>query len=118
MNEETRELKVIVDHRERRSGIIIDLGKKGFNVEVRQLPVADFIIQTKDRNGTIHSLGIEKKTQLDFLSSIMDKRLMKQLVELKKNFTLQLIKITVLSDNMFSGTPVEVALCCVMNFSW
>tara|TARA_Y100000310_G_scaffold216585_2_gene217615 strand:- start:4283 stop:4957 length:675 start_codon:yes stop_codon:yes gene_type:complete len=86
-------MEVTVDHREKRSGIIIDLGKKGFDVNVKQLPVADFIIETKDRDGTIHTLGIEKKTQEDFLNSIMDKRIIRQLMELKKNFTLQLLII-------------------------
>jgi ERCC4-type nuclease len=84
-------MKIIVDHRERKSGITIDLAKKGFDVEVKQLISADFIIETKDKRGNIHTLGIEKKTQLDFLNSIMDKRILKQLIELKKNFSLQLL---------------------------
>ncbi len=86
-------MKVLVDHRERKSGITIDLAKKGFDVEIKQLPSADFVIQTKDSSGNIHTLGIEKKTQVDFLNSIMDKRILKQLIELKKNFSLQLLII-------------------------
>jgi len=86
-------VKILVDHRERRSGIIVDLAKKGFDVEVRQLPIADFIIETKDHEGVVHSLGIEKKTQEDFLSSIMDKRILRQLLELKKTFSRQLLII-------------------------
>jgi Fanconi anemia group M protein len=86
-------MKIIVDTRERKSGITIDLAKKGFDVEVKQLLSADFIIKTKDKSGKIHTVGIEKKTQLDFLNSIMDKRILKQLLELKKNFTMQLLII-------------------------
>ena len=86
-------MKILVDHRERRSGIIIDLAKKGFDVDVKQLSIADFIIETKDHEGNIHSLGIEKKTQEDFLNSIMDKRILRQLLELKKTFSRQLLII-------------------------
>lgn len=83
--------KVIVDHRERASGIIAELGKRDLDVEVRSLVTADFIIETKDKNGIIHNVGIEKKTQIDFLNSIIDKRLLSQLVILKENFSLPLL---------------------------
>ena len=90
---EKQSLRIIVDHRERPSGIIKELGKQGFDVEIKQLPVADFVVETKDKDGIIHSLGIEKKTQVDFLHSIMDKRLMQQLIRLKENFTIPLLVI-------------------------
>ena len=86
-------MKIIVDHRERKSGIIVDLAKKGFEVDVKQLPMADFIIETKDHEGNIHSLGIEKKTQEDFLNSMVDKRILRQLLELKRTFSRQLLVI-------------------------
>tara|TARA_Y100000310_G_scaffold322163_1_gene380852 strand:- start:3434 stop:4105 length:672 start_codon:yes stop_codon:yes gene_type:complete len=86
-------MEITVDHREKKSGIIVDLAKKGFDVEIRQLQIADFILKTKDKDGNIHALGIEKKTQLDFLNSIMDKRIHRQLFELKKNFSKQLLII-------------------------
>lgn len=86
-------MKILVDHRERKSGIIVDLAKKGFDVKMKQLEVADFIIETKDIKGNVHALGIEKKTQADFLNSIMDKRILRQLLELKRNFTKQLLII-------------------------
>ncbi len=86
-------MKIIVDHRETRSGIISDLGKKGFEVEKKALEVADFILETSDLQGNTHALGIERKTQEDFLNSIMDKRILRQLVELKRNFTKQLLII-------------------------
>ncbi len=86
-------MKILVDHREKKSGIVIDLAKKGFDVKMKQLEVADFIIETKDIKGNVHALGIEKKTQVDFLNSIMDKRILRQLLELKRNFTKQLLII-------------------------
>ncbi len=85
--------KIIIDHRERSSGIIPELGKRGFDIEVQQLIVADFIVQTRDSNGIIHNVGIEKKTQTDFLSSIIDKRIIGQLVALKENFSVPLLII-------------------------
>ncbi|MDP3917511.1 MAG: ERCC4 domain-containing protein [Nanoarchaeota archaeon] len=86
-------MKIIVDVREKKSGIIVDLAKKGFDVDLKQLPFADYIIETKDRDGNVHSLGVEKKTQSDFLSSIVDKRILRQLLDLKKNFSRQLLII-------------------------
>lgn len=86
-------MKIIVDYREKKSGIIFDLGKKGFDVEKRSLEVADFILETKDMQGNVYALGIERKTQEDFLNSIMNKRILRQLVELKRNFSKQLLII-------------------------
>lgn len=84
---------IIIDHRERSSGIIKELAKRKLDVKVKQLVTADFIIQTKDSNGVIHNVGIEKKTQTDFLNSIIDKRIIKQLITLKENFSVPLIII-------------------------
>lgn len=86
-------MKITVDYREKKSGIIFDLGKKGFDVEKRSLEVADFILETKDMQGNVYALGIERKTQEDFLNSIMNKRILRQLVELKRNFSKQLLII-------------------------
>jgi len=58
-------MKIIVDYRERKSGIIRDLASKGFEVDVKALPMADFIVETKDKEGKVHTLGIEKKTQVE-----------------------------------------------------
>ncbi len=85
--------KIIVDHRERSSGIIPELGKRDLEVEVQQLIAADFIVQTKDANGVIHNVGVEKKTQTDFLNSIIDKRIIGQLIALKENFSVPLLII-------------------------
>lgn len=85
--------KIFVDHRERYSGIIPELAKRGLDVEVQQLITADFIVQTKDANGIIHNVGIEKKTQSDFLNSIIDKRIIRQLMTLKENFSIPLLII-------------------------
>jgi len=85
--------EIIIDHRERNSGIKKELIKKGFDVKEKQLISADFIVPTKDINENIIHLGIERKTINDFLNSIIDKRIMQQLIDLKENFTLPLLII-------------------------
>jgi len=84
---------IIVDQRERPSGIVAELVKKKLDVEVRQLVSADVILQTKDRENNIVTVGIEKKTQSDFINSIIDKRIIQQLIVLKEQFTVPLLVI-------------------------
>ena len=83
--------KIIVDHREKSSGIHKELIKRGLDVEEKQLEVADFIIQSKTLDGKIVNIGIEKKTLNDFLNSIADKRLIRQLINLKDNFDISIL---------------------------
>ena len=86
-------MQIILDHRERSSGIKKELIKQGLEVIEKQLAYADFIIETKDLNKKILTVGIEKKTINDFLNSIIDKRLINQIIELKKNFDISLLII-------------------------
>ena len=92
---------IIVDQRERTSGIVKELVKKNIKIEIRQLVIADFVIQTKDLEGKIIDVGIERKTINDFLNSIIDKRLLTQLIALKENFQLPLLIIEG-SENIYS----------------
>lgn len=93
--------KIIIDHRERSSGIIRELGRRGIDIEVKQLVVADFVLQTKDREGNIQTIGIEKKTQQDFINSMIDKRILSQLVSLRENFQFPLLIIEG-SENIYA----------------
>lgn len=92
--------KIIVDHREDKE-IIRELTKQGLDLEIKQLAVADFIIQTKDNEGSIKDLAIERKTQMDFINSIIDKRIFTQLINLKEYYPLQLLIIEG-SRNLFA----------------
>lgn len=94
-------MKIIVDHREKPSGIIKELAKKGFDIEAKQLVAADYILETKDRNDNILTVGIERKTQSDFLNSIIDKRIIQQLMYLKENFSVPLLIIEG-SENIYT----------------
>ncbi len=79
-------IEIIADHRERNSGIIKELVKFGFKVDVKQLLAADYIVQTKDLGGNIINVAVERKNQQDFFNSIIDKRILSQLLEMKNHF--------------------------------
>ncbi len=76
-------IKIIADSREKGSGIIKKLADLNLNIEVKHLEIADYIVSER--------VGIEFKTKPDFINSIIDKRLLQQIRELKKNFERPLI---------------------------
>ena len=76
-------MKIYLDHREPKEFEKF-LAKNEIPYEIKQLPAADF---------AIGNIGIERKTQLDFLNSIIDKRILNQLINLKENFEVQLLII-------------------------
>ncbi len=84
--------KILVDHRESKD-IIKEIIKEDIEIEKRQLDIADFIIQTKNLDNKIQTVGIERKTTQDLLNSIIDKRLITQLMVLKENFDIALLII-------------------------
>ncbi|MBU0962975.1 MAG: hypothetical protein KKD48_03665 [Nanoarchaeota archaeon] len=73
---------LIIDHRERE--IIRELSKRKVKFDIRQLITADLIIGY---------IGIERKTQQDFINSMIDGRLIEQLILLKENFDIPLLII-------------------------
>ncbi|MDD5133273.1 MAG: ERCC4 domain-containing protein [Candidatus Nanoarchaeia archaeon] len=75
-------MKFLADNRERK--VIQVLHKRKLKFEEKQLVSADFIIG---------NIGIERKTQNDFLNSIMNKRLIDQLISLKDNFEIPILII-------------------------
>ncbi len=93
-------VKIIIDHREKSSGIIAEIEKQGIETETRQLISADFVIQTKV-NEHIQTIGVERKTQNDFINSIMDKRIINQLKLLRESFKIPLLVIEG-SENIYS----------------
>ena len=84
---------IYIDHRERKSGIKKELIKKEIDAVEKQLKIADFVIKTKTLNGEIINVGIERKTLNDFLNSIIDKRIITQLMDLKKHHDIALLVI-------------------------
>lgn len=59
-------LKVVVDKREMRSGVVKTLDKLGVDVALETLEVGDYVVSNR--------VGIERKTADDFLSTLMDGR--------------------------------------------
>ena len=66
--------RVIIDYREKNCLVPASLVKLGLDIEFRELKIADYIIK---------DIAIERKTISDFLSSMINKRLINQLNELK-----------------------------------
>ena len=67
--------KITVDYREKNSLLISELVHLGFNVEFRELKVADYLVG---------EVAIERKTVSDFISSMLNKRLLNQLEGLQQ----------------------------------
>jgi len=72
---EVRKTKIIIDYREKNSLVAAHLVKIGFEIEFKELKVADYIVK---------DVAIERKTVSDFISSMINKRLLNQLEELKQ----------------------------------
>ncbi len=71
-------LRIVVDERERKSGIPELLKSVGLNIEMKTLLVGDYIVAPE----TV----VERKSVRDLLSSIFDGRLFDQCSRLKENF--------------------------------
>ena len=70
-------MRAVADFREKPSGIIDLMIARGIDVQVRQIAHGDFIL-----DGVI---TVERKTAGDFIVSIIDSRLFRQVANLKKN---------------------------------
>jgi len=75
MIKEESKIKIIVDNRERNSLVFSELKKLGFPIEFQQLPIGDYIVK---------DVVIERKSVSDFISSMMNHHLVKQLEELQQ----------------------------------
>ena len=77
------DLRIIVDERERKSGIPKLLKSIGVNVEIKTLPIGDYIVS--------HETVVERKSINDLISSIFDGRLFDQCNRLKEHFQFPII---------------------------
>ncbi|MFC1685780.1 ERCC4 domain-containing protein [Nanoarchaeota archaeon] len=78
-------MKILIDYREKNSLVIAELAELETPYEIKHLKLADYIIG-KD-------IGIERKTIGDFVGSMINKRLVHQLKDLKKNFKKPLLLV-------------------------
>ncbi|MFH1439661.1 MAG: DEAD/DEAH box helicase [Candidatus Woesearchaeota archaeon] len=71
-------LKIFVDYRERGNPVIKELIELNAEIGLERLDTADFIVGS--------NVCVEFKNQVDFVDSLIDGRLFKQLKEMKNNF--------------------------------
>jgi len=76
--EGAQDYTIICDNRETASAVVRALSLMGVSLELKQLPVADYILSER--------VGIERKSAQDFNDSVKDGRLFNELFELKNNF--------------------------------
>lgn len=104
-------LRIVVDEREKKSGIPELLKKVGINLEMKQLPIGDYIVAPE----TV----VERKSISDLLSSVFDGRLFDQCSRLKEHFQFPVIlmegnvdEIETITENpmIFYGAVSTVAI--------
>jgi len=77
------QIRIVVDDRERKSGIPDLLKKLGVNMEIKTLPIGDYIVAPE----TV----VERKSIHDMISSVFDGRLFDQCNRLKSHFEYPII---------------------------
>lgn len=82
--------RIVVDSREKSSNVVRELVNLGVNVSMQSLAVGDYVVSER--------VGIELKTREDFIKSIIDKRLLTQVRELRSNFESPLLIIEGVED--------------------
>lgn len=92
--DDCEKVKILIDHREKNSLVASYLMKEGFDVEFQQLPVADYIV---------NDAAIERKTVSDLKGSIINKRIVSQLLELKQYERCFLLVEGILDEDLYNG---------------
>lgn len=74
-----KQVKIIVDHREYRSNVVRNLSVRGASIEPQQLDIGDYVLSSR--------LGVERKNVDDFLQSLIDGKLFKQVAHLRDAYS-------------------------------
>jgi ERCC4-type nuclease len=93
-------LLILADIREKHSGTVKFIHDEGVFVELRALPIGDFLCSSR--------VVVEVKRSYDFVSSIIDGRLLYQLKEMKENFEKPVIIIEGSHEDDSRGMPRSV----------
>jgi len=75
IKKEEEKIKIIADYREKNSLVPSELSKLNIEVEFKELKIGDFVVG---------ELVIERKTVSDFISSMLNRRLLTQLEEINQ----------------------------------
>lgn len=97
---EEEKITLIADYREKNSLVIAELIKMKCVVHFEQLGIADYLVK---------GVAVERKTVSDFKMSIIDKRLVNQLIQLKK-YEKKVLLIEGIKSTMYEGTIHQNAL--------
>ncbi len=73
-------ISIIADYREETSEVVYRLAELGVEVKLRRLEVGDYVVSDR--------MGVERKTAMDFASSIADRRLFEQANAMVKTFSI------------------------------
>jgi Fanconi anemia group M protein len=93
--------RIMVDYRERNSLVISELVSLGLDVEVKELKVADYLV-----NGT----AIERKTVSDFISSMKNGRLLRRLEELKQYESILLVVEGIDEQELYTDSEETIGM--------
>lgn len=88
-----KKIRITADHREKNSLVIAELMKLKCEISFEQLGIADYLV-----NG----IAIERKTVPDLKASIINKRIIKQLIEIKK-YEKNILLIEGIGNAMYEG---------------
>jgi len=88
--------KIIIDYREKNSLVASKLIKLGFEIEFKELKVGDYIVK---------NTVIERKTVNDFISSMINKRILRQIEDLKQLDKKLLIIEGIEEKELYSESP-------------
>jgi ERCC4-related helicase/ERCC4-type nuclease len=92
-------LRIYVDHREIRSGVARALEAAGVQIIMKTLEVGDYVVSDK--------VAIERKTDMDFLDSIIDKsrNIFSQISDLAKAYDRPVLLIE--GENLYTGRQIH-----------
>ena len=92
-------MKILIDNREKKSGIDFDFKKLNLDYEFCKLDIGDYMLS--------ENCIVERKTIADFLSSLMDGRLFNQAKNLKDNFDKVLIIVEGDSSELYWSRDIS-----------
>ncbi|HUW88923.1 MAG TPA: ERCC4 domain-containing protein [Candidatus Nanopelagicaceae bacterium] len=93
-------LEIIIDNREKKLMKLLEENHPNIHFQAKQLDIADIVI-TED-------VAIERKEGFDFVSSIMDNRLFEQCLRLKETYSMPILVLEGLNDNVFENTGMKI----------
>jgi Fanconi anemia group M protein len=96
-NKKNDTLKIIVDHREYRSNVVKNLAIKGTSVEPQQLDVGDYVLSSR--------IGVERKNVDDFLESLIEGKLFKQVSQLRDAYSRPVLILE--GENLFTKRNIN-----------